>query len=219
MAPAPKVRLPILFIWGNHDPAVSRYAVESQRNFIEGQFDYHELNAGHWLMEEATDKVDSEILLFLRAVDEKAAQAQPPEADVMRGLDGRCVIVTGGASGIGRAIVERLAAENASVGVWDINAAAAETVAKTIRTSGGKATPYAVDITDHDGVREAVRQFEQQVGAIAGLVNCAGWDRMARFVDTDPQLWRKVVDINLFGALNVLHAVLPRMVATSSAAS
>ncbi len=71
VAPAPKVRLPILFIWGNHDPAVSRYAVESQRNFIEGQFDYHELNAGHWLMEEATDKVDSEILLFLRAVDAK----------------------------------------------------------------------------------------------------------------------------------------------------
>jgi 2-hydroxycyclohexanecarboxyl-CoA dehydrogenase len=51
------------------------------------------------------------------------------------------------------------------------------------------------------------------VGAIAGLVNCAGWDRMARFVDTDPQLWRRVVDINLFGALNVLHAVLPGMVA------
>ena len=74
------MRLPILFIWGNHDPAVGRYAVESQRNFIEGPFDYHELNAGHWLMEEATDKVDSEILLFLRAVDEKAAQTQQPEA-------------------------------------------------------------------------------------------------------------------------------------------
>ncbi len=131
----------------------------------------------------------------------------------MRGLDGRCVIVTGGASGIGRAIVERLAAEKASVGVWDINAAAAETVANAICASGGKATPCAVDITDHDGVREAVAQFEQRVGAIGGLVNCAGWDRMARFIDTDPQLWRKVVDINLFGALNVLHAVLPRMVA------
>jgi pimeloyl-ACP methyl ester carboxylesterase len=76
VAPAPKVRLPVLFIWGNHDPAVSRYAVESQRNFIEGPFDYHELNAGHWLMEEATDKVDAEILLFLRGVDAKAQEAQ-----------------------------------------------------------------------------------------------------------------------------------------------
>ena len=131
----------------------------------------------------------------------------------MRGLNGRCVVVTGGASGIGRAIAERLASEGASVGVWDINAAAADTVASAIRSAGGNATPFTVDITDHDRVRDAVRQFEQSVGAIAGLVNCAGWDRMARFVDTDPQLWRKVVDINLFGALNVLHAVLPGMVA------
>jgi 2-hydroxycyclohexanecarboxyl-CoA dehydrogenase len=130
----------------------------------------------------------------------------------MRGLHGRCVVVTGGASGIGRAIAERLASEGASVGVWDINASAAEAVAGAIRSAGGNATPCAVDITDHDRVRDAVRQFEQSVGAIAGLVNCAGWDRMARFVDTDPQLWRKVVDINLFGALNVLHAVLPEMV-------
>ncbi len=74
---APKVRLPVLFIWGNQDPAVGRYAVESQRNFIEGPFDYHELNAGHWLMEEATDDVDSTVLEFLRSVDAKAANDRP----------------------------------------------------------------------------------------------------------------------------------------------
>jgi pimeloyl-ACP methyl ester carboxylesterase len=80
VAAAPKVTLPVLFIWGNHDPAVGRYAVESQRNFIAGSFEYHELNAGHWLMEEATDKVDSTVLLFLRAVDQQiaaSAQTQP----------------------------------------------------------------------------------------------------------------------------------------------
>jgi 2-hydroxycyclohexanecarboxyl-CoA dehydrogenase len=131
----------------------------------------------------------------------------------MRGLDGRCVVVTGGASGIGRAIAVRLAAEGTSVGVWDIDADAADTVAKAIRATRGKAEPFALDITDHVRVHEAAQQFERTVGAIAGLVNCAGWDRMARFVDTDPQLWRKIVDINLFGALNVLHAVLPGMVA------
>ncbi len=70
-----KCALPILFIWGNQDPAVGRYAVESQRNFIEGRFDYNELNAGHWLMEEATDQVDSTILQFLRSVDAAAAAA------------------------------------------------------------------------------------------------------------------------------------------------
>jgi 2-hydroxycyclohexanecarboxyl-CoA dehydrogenase len=131
----------------------------------------------------------------------------------MRGLTGRRTIVTGAASGIGRAIALRLASEGASVGIWDINDAAAKHTADEIRTAGGTAEPFVVDITDHTMVRSGVAQFERAVGPVAGLVNCAGWDRMARFVDTDPQLWRKIVDINLFGALNVLHAVLPGMAA------
>ena len=130
----------------------------------------------------------------------------------MRGLD-RPIIVTGGASGIGRAIAERLAAEGALVGVWDINASAANDVAAAIVRGGGRAYASTVDITDYERVQRAAAEFEAAGGSIDGLVNCAGWDRMARFVDTDPALWRKVVDINLFGALNVLHAVLPKMVA------
>jgi len=131
----------------------------------------------------------------------------------MRGLTGRCTIVTGAASGIGRAIAQRLASEGASVGIWDINDAAAKRTADEIRSAGGIAEAFVVDITDHAMVQNAVAQFERAVGPAAALVNCAGWDRMARFVDTDPQLWRKIVAINLFGALNVLHAVLPGMVA------
>jgi len=131
----------------------------------------------------------------------------------MRGLTGRRTIVTGAASGIGRAIAQRLASEGASVGIWDINDAAAKRTADEIRSAGGIAEAFVVDITDHAMVQNAVAQFERAVGPAAALVNCAGWDRMARFVDTDPQLWRKIVDINLFGALNVLHAVLPGMVA------
>jgi pimeloyl-ACP methyl ester carboxylesterase len=75
VAAAPKVRLPILFVWGNQDPAVGRYAVESQRNFIEGPFEYRELNAGHWLMEDATNTIDATILQFLRDVDAGRAEA------------------------------------------------------------------------------------------------------------------------------------------------
>ena len=131
----------------------------------------------------------------------------------MRGITGRRVVVTGGASGIGRAIVQRLGREGARVGVWDINADAARLSAAEIIEAGGDAEACPVDITDHAQVRAAVAQFEQSAGGIDGLVNCAGWDRMARFVDTDPQLWRRIIDINLIGALNVLHAVLPGMVA------
>ena len=72
---APKVKLPILFIWGNQDPAVSRAAVDAQSQYIEGEFEHHELNAGHWLMEEATDTVNTLILQFLRATDAKRAAA------------------------------------------------------------------------------------------------------------------------------------------------
>ena len=72
---APKVKLPILFIWGNQDPAVSRAAVDAQSQYIDGEFEYHELDAGHWLMEEATDTVDALILSFLRATDAKRTAA------------------------------------------------------------------------------------------------------------------------------------------------
>jgi pimeloyl-ACP methyl ester carboxylesterase len=75
VAPAPKVRIPVLFIWGNRDPAVGRAAVEGQKQFIEGPLEFHEINAGHWLMEEATDQVDSTILTFLKSVDAKS----PPQ--------------------------------------------------------------------------------------------------------------------------------------------
>ena len=65
----PKVRLPVLFIWGNQDPAVGRAAVDAQRNYIEGPLEFRELNAGHWLMEQQSDQVDSLILEFVRAHD------------------------------------------------------------------------------------------------------------------------------------------------------
>ena len=132
---------------------------------------------------------------------------------MMRGIMGRRVVVTGAASGIGRAIAQRLGREGAHVGVWDINSAAAASTSAEIVAAQGHAEACTVDITDHAKVRVAVARFEQSAGGIDGLVNCAGWDRMARFVDTDPQLWRRVIDINLVGALNVLHAVLPGMAA------
>jgi 2-hydroxycyclohexanecarboxyl-CoA dehydrogenase len=124
----------------------------------------------------------------------------------MRGLADKRVLVTGAASGIGRAIAMRLAQEGATVGLLDRNAPAAEAVAAEI---GGSAAALPVDITDLDAVRGCVAGFEP----IDGLVNCAGWDAMTRFVDSTPALWRKVVEINLFGTLNVLYAVLPGMAA------
>jgi 2-hydroxycyclohexanecarboxyl-CoA dehydrogenase len=129
----------------------------------------------------------------------------------MRGLQDRTVLVTGAANGIGAAIARRLAQESASVGILDLDAAAGEKVAGEIKKSGGRASLHVVDITDHDAVARAVESFEFACGPVACLVNNAGWDRAASFLDTTPELWRKIVDINLFGPLNVSHVVLRGM--------
>jgi 2-hydroxycyclohexanecarboxyl-CoA dehydrogenase len=107
----------------------------------------------------------------------------------MRGLKGRTAIVTGGAAGIGAAIVERFKAEGTKVVVFDL-----------------KGEP-SVDITDYEAVKKAVAA----AGPVDILVNNAGWDMFKPFLATDPAFWQKIISINLVGPMNVLHCVLPGM--------
>jgi 2-hydroxycyclohexanecarboxyl-CoA dehydrogenase len=131
----------------------------------------------------------------------------------MRGLKDKTVLLTGGANGIGAAIARRLAAEGCVVGILDLDVAGGEKVAGEIKAKGGKASVHAVDISDYDAVRRAVEAFEAAAGPVSFLVNNAGWDRAASFLDTTPEFWRQVVGINLFGPLNVSHVVLRGMAA------
>jgi len=108
----------------------------------------------------------------------------------MKGLKGKTAIVTGGAAGIGAAIVERFKAEGTKVVVLDL-----------------KGTP-GVDITDYAAVQKAVAA----AGAVDILVNNAGWDMFKPFLATDPAFWQKIISINLVGPMNLLHCVLPGMV-------
>jgi len=130
----------------------------------------------------------------------------------MRGLEGRAVVVTGGASGIGQAIAQRLAEEGCCVGVFDRDEQGAKTTVDLITEKGGKASGYAVDITDYDAVKEAVSGFRNQSGRIDGLVNNAGIDIPKTFSETSPDDWRPIIDVNLYGPLNVTHSVLPHMI-------
>jgi 2-hydroxycyclohexanecarboxyl-CoA dehydrogenase len=108
----------------------------------------------------------------------------------MRGLKGKTAIVTGGAAGIGAAIVDRFRAEGVKPIIFDLQA------------------EQPVDITDYEAVKKAVAQ----AGPVDILVNNAGWDMFKPFLKTDPAFWQKILSINLVGAMNLLHCVLPGMV-------
>ena len=131
----------------------------------------------------------------------------------MRGLRDKVVIVTGGGGGIGGATCRRFGAEGAKVAVFDVNLEAAEKTAAAIAGAGGTARAFACDITDHEAVNAAVAATEAAFGPVDVLVNNAGWDVFRLFKDSDPAEWQKLIAINLVGALNLHHAVLPGMAA------
>ncbi|MCZ6644578.1 MAG: SDR family NAD(P)-dependent oxidoreductase [Gammaproteobacteria bacterium] len=118
----------------------------------------------------------------------------------------RPVIVTGGASGIGFAIVQRLLDEGYPVAVFDLNCTGLQTLG-----DNDLLHPFEVDITEYESVASVVAEFESATGPVYGLVNNAGWDSAKLFVKTDIDFWRKVIDINLYGPLNVTHLALKRM--------
>lgn len=128
-------------------------------------------------------------------------------------MQGKTVVVTGGGGGIGGAACRRFAKEGAAVAVFDLNVEAAEKVAAAIRADGGRAEAFRCDITDRASVDTAVAATEARLGPIDALVNNAGWDVFRPFTKTEPAQWDKLIAINLVGALNMHHAVLPKMAA------
>ena len=134
----------------------------------------------------------------------------------MRGLAGKHVLVTGGGSGIGAAVCLRLGLEGCAVSIFDLDLNTATEVVEKIIGNGGTAAAYRVDITDREQVIAGTGKAEQDNGAIDGLVNNAGWDRAIPFLDSGPEHWDKVIDINLKGPVNVTHAVTSRMALRSS---
>ena len=133
----------------------------------------------------------------------------------MQRFTDRTVAVTGGGGGIGGATCRRFGAEGAKVAVLDMNLEAAEKVAGEIRAAGGQARAWRCDITDRAGVDATVAAIAGQLGPIDVLVNNAGWDVFKPFTKTVPADWERLIAINLVGALNMHHAVLPSMVSRS----
>ncbi len=129
----------------------------------------------------------------------------------MRGLKDRIAVVTGAASGIGRAIALRLAEEGARPVIFDIDDAGAAAVVKEIGAAGRSGAAQHCDITNYASVQAAVAATEREVGPVDFLVNNAGWDLPMNFLDSEPDFWAKVVGINLMGPIHMHHVVLTRM--------
>ena len=122
----------------------------------------------------------------------------------------KVALVTGGAGGIGAAVCHRLAGAGHAVGVLDLESGRAEATAADLPGDGHLG--LGVDVADTEAVRAAVERAESELGPIDVLVNVAGWDRFVAFVDTTPEFWDQVIDINYRGTLNTVHAVLPGMI-------
>jgi 3-oxoacyl-[acyl-carrier protein] reductase len=126
-------------------------------------------------------------------------------------LSNHIAVVTGAASGIGRAIASGYASEGAQVALLDMNGKAAEEAAQEIRDSGGRAESFVLDVTKRADCVAVAKQIAAQVGEVSILVNNAGIARRngmlgaAEAVISD---WEDIIAINLTGVFNVTHAFL-----------
>jgi NAD(P)-dependent dehydrogenase (short-subunit alcohol dehydrogenase family) len=108
-------------------------------------------------------------------------------------------VVTGGASGIGQAIANRLRSDGNHVATLDLNPSDDEFA-------------YTADVTDRAAIDEALSAIRTQLGPITILVNAAGLDGFKRFLDIDFETWQRVINVNLHGVFHCIQAVLPDMI-------
>lgn len=124
----------------------------------------------------------------------------------------KTAIVTGAGSGMGIAIAERLAAEGASVAIWDVNMEGASATAKSIESSGGRAIAQQVDISVRAQVEEAAAEVRDVLGRPTILVNNAGIAPFQPFLEIDDEALNRVIDINFKGTFYCCQAIVPDMI-------
>ena len=128
-------------------------------------------------------------------------------------MQDRSVIVTGGASGIGRATALLLAREGARVIIGDIDEKGGRATAAQAGGEGLAVEFLPLDLTRIETIADFADAVHRQVESIDGLVNGAGWDRIQPFMENPPEMWDRLIAINLLGAVRLTRAVLPPMVA------
>ncbi len=127
-------------------------------------------------------------------------------------MSSRVALVTGGGRGIGREICLALADAGRHVVVADLRESEAGAVAAEVGRRGVSGLAVAMDVTDAHSVRAGIERTTAELGHVEVLVNCAGWDELKPFLDTDEAFWDRIIEINYKGALRTTHTCLPAMI-------
>lgn len=130
-----------------------------------------------------------------------------------RSFDGRVVVVTGAAGGIGRAIAERFARERARLALLDVDEVGLTTSKELLLGKGVEVLALACDITRPEDCERAAQRILERFGCVDVLVNNAGVVHRSSFRDTDVDVFRRVMEVNYFGSLSVTKALLEPLIA------
>jgi NAD(P)-dependent dehydrogenase (short-subunit alcohol dehydrogenase family) len=128
-------------------------------------------------------------------------------------VSGRTAVVTGGASGIGAGISQRLARDGVAVAVFDLNGAGAQEIAASIADGGGDAIGLTVDVTDRAAIDAAADEVRSRLGRPTILVNCAGRSAWGDFLEITADQWRQAIAVNLTAAFYCCQVFIPDMLA------
>lgn len=131
-----------------------------------------------------------------------------------RSVEGRVALVTGAASGMGRATAHLLSDEGAKVAVTDVDADGVSKVVAEIEAAGGEAAGWVLDVADAERVRTVVDEIATRFGGLGIVINNAGVSSFAPIDHAQhPEAWRRAMGVNVDGQVNVIRAGLPHLIA------
>lgn len=210
-----RTAIPVQQIALTRDPFVSPALLSAARPWC-GRLWRRELPLGHWAPRTHPTVVADVISEFVGYIEDGRAGPELRRARITTAsgpFTGRCALITGAASGIGRATALAFAASGADVIAVDIDLAGAEATAAAARGYGITADAIHADVTDVAALRTLAGRISDRHGVPDIVIANAGIGMAGPFLDTDDQDWQRVLDVNVLGVVRTVRAFVPQLVA------